>query len=210
MVGHLSAFVGVAVIVIVTPGPDTVLTIRNTLRGGRRGGILTGGGVATGQAIWAVATSAGVAALMRLLPPAFVAFKAIGIAYLVYLGAHALITALRSKPVARTHEPVTASRLRPWATYCQGLISNLTNPKMGAFFVGVLPGFATTGQDAFPAMLALGLAFCLMAFGWLALYAIAVAKVGDVLRRPTIRRILEGLTGFSLIGLAVRLATEYR
>jgi len=58
------AFLVVAVVVIVTPGPDTALTIRNTLRGGRRGGVFTAVGVATGQAIWALATSVGLAALL--------------------------------------------------------------------------------------------------------------------------------------------------
>ena len=57
--GELGAFLLVAAIVIATPGPDTALTIRNTLVGGRRGGTFTGAGVAAGQAVWTVAASAG-------------------------------------------------------------------------------------------------------------------------------------------------------
>jgi len=59
-------------------------------------------------------------------------------------------------------------------------------------------------------MLALGLVFCLITFAWLAVYATAVAKAGEVLRRPRIRRTIDALTGAVLIGLGVRIATETR
>ena len=82
MISHLLAFLGVATVVIVTPGQDTALTIRNTLFGGRRSGILTAGGVSTGQAIWALATSAGMAAVLQASAPAFEAVKLAGAARL--------------------------------------------------------------------------------------------------------------------------------
>src|SRR6478736_1160651 len=80
------AFLGVSAVVIVTPGQDTALTIRNTLAGGRRAGIGTAAGVSTGQAIWALATSAGIAAVLRASAPAFEAVKLAGAAYLIWLG----------------------------------------------------------------------------------------------------------------------------
>ena len=61
---ELAAFLGISALVICTPGQDTALTIRNTLVGRRRTGLLTALGVSSGQAVWAVATSAGVAALI--------------------------------------------------------------------------------------------------------------------------------------------------
>ena len=85
--GELGAFLLVAAVVIATPGPDTALTIRNTLVGGRRAGVFTAGGVAAGQAVWTLAASAGVAALLVASEPAFLALKYAGAAYLVFLGA---------------------------------------------------------------------------------------------------------------------------
>ena len=79
---HLAAFLGVSLLVIVTPGQDTALTIRNTLLGGRRGGVGTAAGVAAGQATWTLAASAGVVALLRASEPAFVAMRLLGEAYL--------------------------------------------------------------------------------------------------------------------------------
>ena len=84
---ELAAFVAVAVVVIVTPGPDTALTIRNTVLGGRRSGVFTAAGVAAGQASWTVATSLGIAALLAASEPVFRLVKLVGGAYLLFLGA---------------------------------------------------------------------------------------------------------------------------
>ena len=90
---ELVAFLGVAVLVIVTPGPDTAMTVRGTLLGGRRAGVMTAFGVISGQACWTVAASAGITALLVASEPAFVALKVIGAAYLVYLGGQAILAA---------------------------------------------------------------------------------------------------------------------
>ena len=84
---QLAPFLVVSALVIVLPGQDTALTIRNTLVGGRRAGRLTAAGISSGQAVWAVATAAGVAAVLRASEPAFLALRIAGAAYLVCLGA---------------------------------------------------------------------------------------------------------------------------
>jgi len=198
---HFLAFLGVAAIVIVTPGQDTALTIRNTLLGGRRTGILTAAGVSTGQAVWALATSAGLAAVLQASEPAFVAVKVAGAAYLVYLGVQTLFPALRRG----VGKPKAAPRGRPFR---QGIVSNLGNPKMAVFFPSLLPQLAS--RPAFGALLLLGLVFCSMTFVWLTGYAFAVAKAGDFLRRSRVRRTLDAMTGAVLVALGLRLAAEHR
>ena len=208
---HLVAFLGIAVLVIVTPGPDTALTIRNTIRAGRRGGIGTALGVATGQAIWTVATSAGVAALLVASTSAFATLRVAGAVYLVWLGAQALWAASRGEGEPRQagvlrHVP----RLAAWTAFRQGVLSNLGNPKMAVFFTSLLPQFAPAGGASFPELLALGLLFCTMTLVWLAAYAVVVARAGDVLRRLGVRRAIEAVTGVALVVLGVRLAFERR
>lgn len=87
--GQGAAFLGVSLLVIVTPGQDTALTIRNTLAGGRRGGVFTHLGVVSGQVTWALAASAGLAALLLASQPAFTVLRLAGAAYLVVLGLQA-------------------------------------------------------------------------------------------------------------------------
>ena len=195
------AFLGVAIVVIVTPGQDTALTVRNTLAGGRRAGVRTAFGVVCGQAVWALAASAGVAALLVASEPAFVALKFAGAAYLIYLGAQSLLAAARRRPhAAPGARPARGRELR------QGLLSNLGNPKMAVFFSSLLPQFG----DTFPVLLALGLLFCALTLAWLSAYAFAVARAGDVLRRPRVRRTIDAVTGTALVALGVRLAATER
>jgi threonine/homoserine/homoserine lactone efflux protein len=210
MMPNLAAFLLVAVVVIVTPGPDTALTIRNTLFGGRRGGIFTGVGVAAGQATWTIATSAGVAALLVASEPVFRAVRYAGALYLAFLGVQALRAAARRDPESERVRSPRAPALSPAAALRQGLVSNLTNPKMIAFFPALLPQFAPRGSGAFLVLLLLGLLFSTMTLLWLTGYAYAVAKAGDFIRRGRVRRALEAATGVVLIGLGLRLATESR
>lgn len=204
-----ATFLSVSILVIVTPGPDTALTIRNTLIGGRRSGVLTAAGVAAGQATWTLATSAGVAALLVASEPAFAAVKLAGAAYLVFLGAQALRGALRSWEPAGAVTAPAGPRVAPVGALRQGVISNLGNPKMAEFFTSLLPQ-VIVGHISFFALLLLGLIFCALTLAWLTLYAIVVSKAGDVLRRPSIRRSLEGLSGAVPMGLGLRLALEPR
>ena len=210
MSSDLAGFLVLSIIVIVTPGPDTALTIRNTLLGGRAGGVATAAGVALGQATWSVATSAGIAALLVAAEPAFVALKLAGAAYLVLLGAQALVSALRLGRSRATAAAPLRPRLRPASAMRQGAISNLTNPKMAVFFPSLLPQFVSPNMTSFAALLTLGLCFCVMTLSWLTVYALVVARAGDVLRRARVRRFVEGLTGTVLVAFGIRVATAPR
>jgi threonine/homoserine/homoserine lactone efflux protein len=201
-VAHLLAFLGVSVLVIVMPGQDTALTIRNALLGGRRGGAFTALGVATGQAVWTLAASLGIAALLRASEPAFLALKLVGAGYLVFLG----LQALRDACLRRRHAIAPLGRLAGRTAFRQGFVSNLGNPKMAIFFTSLLPQF---GGVSFVS-LGLGLVFCTMTLVWLTAYGAAVARAGDVLRRPRIRRAIDGVTGTVLVALGLRLAAEQR
>jgi threonine/homoserine/homoserine lactone efflux protein len=211
MTNSFLAFLGISILVIATPGPDTALTIRNTLLGGRVGGVFTALGVAAGQTVWALATSLGIVALLVASEPVFVAVKLAGAAYLVILGAQALWQALRpgAGPAAAVASG-TRRRLAPPLAFRQGVISDLGNPKMAVFFTSLLPQFAPDGGATFASLALLGIVFALLTFTWLALYAAAIARAGDVLRRPRIRRAVEGVTGAVLVALGIRIAAEHR
>jgi threonine/homoserine/homoserine lactone efflux protein len=175
---------------------DSALTIRNTLLGGRRAGSFTALGVSAGQAVWAAATSVGLAALLVASEPAFVALKLAGAAYLVFLGTQALWRALRGRRYRSSAGAGIA--LRPAVAFRQGMVSNLGNPKMAVFFTSLLPQFAP-GQASFVSLLLLGLLFCALTLVWLTTYAAAVARAGDILRRSAFRRALDGALGAVLV-----------
>jgi threonine/homoserine/homoserine lactone efflux protein len=207
--GALWAFVGVAALVIVTPGPDTALTVRNALIGGRRAGVATAAGVALGLSVWTAAASAGLAALLVASEPAFVAVKLAGAAYLVLLGAQTLVHAWRGRPVEGDGER-EAARLRPGVALRQGLLNDLGNPKIAVFFTTLLPQFAPAHGPAFATLLAFGLLFCAMTFAWLCVYSAVVARAGRALRRPRVRRALDAVMGAALVAVGVRVGVERR
>jgi len=203
-------FLAVATVVIVTPGQDTALTIRNTLLGGRRAGIGTALGVATGQSIWTIATSLGLTALLLASGPAFELVRWLGVAYLVYLGIVSLRSAIRPGSATPTTAPVTGPTLDRRRAWRQGLLSSLGNPKLAVFFSSLLPPFVPVGAVALPAMLALGAAFVAMTLAWLSGYAIVIARLGDRMRAGRIRRASDAVTGAVLVVLGGRLALERR
>ncbi len=199
-VRELVAFLGVSALVIVTPGQDTALTIRNTLLGGRAAGVCTAVGVSVGQATWTVCTAVGIGALLVASEPAFLALKLVGAAYLIYLGVQALLHRGPASALA------PGGGVTPRGALRQGVLSNIGNPKMLVFFTSLLPQFASS----FTGLLALGLTFCTMTLVWLTAYSLVVTQAGALLRRPRVRRALEAATGTVLIALGLRLATARR
>ena len=118
----LIAFVAVAAVVIVTPGQDTALVVKNTLAGRRRAGVATALGVSTGQLAWALATSAGLAAVLVASDQLFLAIRLVGAAYLTYLGLAALWSAA---PAAEN----TKSNFTPYsAAIIPAIIPAATSP----------------------------------------------------------------------------------
>jgi threonine/homoserine/homoserine lactone efflux protein len=149
---ELAGFLLVAALVIVTPGQDTALTIRNTLAGARRAGVATAAGVSSGQAVWTLATSVGLAAVIAASEPLFRAVKLAGAAYLVLLGLQSLRDALRRRTRASERAEPSVGTTQ---AFRQGLLSNLGNPKMAVFFSSLLPQLG----DSFVELLGLGALF---------------------------------------------------
>lgn len=204
--GTLAAFIGVSVVIICTPGPDTALTVRNALSGGRRAGIWTAAGVATGQAIWTLAAALGLTGLIIASEPAFVTIKLVGAAYLVYLGGHSLLAALR--PETHSHTEVPHPQRPGRRALRQGLVNDLANPKMAAFFMSLLPQFVSSGGHVFVPMVVLGLTFSMLTFTWLTAYSIAIDRLRALFARSRIRRAVDGIAGAVLIAFGVRIAAS--
>jgi threonine/homoserine/homoserine lactone efflux protein len=208
MLTEVVAFVPVAAVVICTPGPDTALTVRNALAGGRAAGICTAAGVGIGNCAWTVAAGLGLAGVLRASEPAFLAIKAVGAAYLILLGIQSLRAARARHGAADNDATVDQAKPGRVRALRQGLLNDLGNPKIGGFFIGLLPQFA--GRGSLAGFLGFGFLFCLLTFGWLTAYSLVVARARKLLDRPRIRRSLDALTGSVLIGLGIRIAAEQR
>lgn len=201
----LLAYLGISLLLIVTPGPDMAVVTRNALAHGRRGVVLTTSGIALALAIWVTATAVGLSAVVRASSELLFVLKIAGAAYLAYLGIRTLIDSRRRPDDLRAGAPPAAPAR---AIFRQGFLSAMSNPKLGVFFVTFLPQFVVQGQALLPRLFLLGLIFAVIGWTWLNVYGILVTRVRDFITAPRVRQWMERVTGVVLLGFGARLAAE--
>lgn len=205
-----SAFFLTIILLIIAPGPSFVVLVDNTVRHGRTAGLMTIAGSTTGLACWATVSVLGIVAVLRSSGSVFLIFKLIGAAYLCWIGIAALRDAWRHRgQTTGDGDPADVVEGRPprWSCYRIGALTSLTNPKMAAVYLALLPQFLPPegGNPGDAAMLA-AVQIALSAL-W---YVIVVAVIGTVrgwLSRPWCRSGLGVLSGTVLIGLGVHTIT---
>lgn len=200
------AFAGAAALIVLLPGPDTLVVVRALLRGGRRQGILTALGNLCGLVIWVTCAVLGIAALLRASEIGYDALRLAGACYLVYLG----VQAWRSRGgVAEDGTTEGGARRGVLGTgFRAGILTNLLNPKVGVFFVTFLPGFVPDGASVTLTTASFGAIFVLLtALYWVLLLGLA-GKVTAWMNTPAVRRRLDMATAGVLVAFGVRLATE--
>ena len=214
MTAALPAFALASTLLILAPGPDSLLVLRNTLRHGRRAGWITATGTLSGLLAWAAAAAFGLSALLRVSHLGYDALRLAGACYLLWLGVTSLwpFRGPHAGPAAAPPDPAGPAPARAgWRrVYLNGLLSNLLNPKIGVFFIAFLPGFIPAGSPAPLVPLVLGLWFIAETGAWLATLAWMAARGAGWLRRSTVQRWLERVTGIALIGFGLRLAAQAR
>lgn len=207
---HLVAFIGLATLVIVIPGPDTAVVTKNILVHGRRAGLGTSFGVSAGLSMWTIAAAVGLASLVRASAVAYTVLKLIGALYLVWLGVQALRAAGHEPSFEPSAPASRRSQLGAVAGFRQGFLSDLANPKIGVFFTSLLPQFVSPGHARLLAFLVLGAIFVAMTIVWLLAYTLVAARAAQTLLRPRVRAAMDRITGVVLIAIGLRLATERR
>lgn len=200
------SFLLFATVLAAAPGPDTFLTLRASVVGGRRRGLVTMAGITIAGGLQGVLAATGLGAVLAASEPVFLTIRWAGVAYLTWLGITALRDALR-RDGSVWAVAGEAPRVRARAAFRQGFICNITNPKVLAFNIAVLPQFVSDGQGL-PALLAY--AMTLVVVG--ALVLLTVVQLGSVaarhLTRPRVRRSVDGVTGVVMLGFATALAVE--
>ncbi len=201
MLLQVAAFTLAAVLIVLLPGPDTLVVVRNLVRGGRRLAFRTVLGVLSGLMVWVVTAALGLSAVLRASHDGYLGLRIAGACYLIFLGARSL----RSSG-AQSLEPAGPRKLR--TGYPAGLLTDLLNPKVGVFFVTFLPGFIPHGEPVGYVSLLLGAIFIVLTGIYFVLLLAASKPVLRWLETTHIRRRLDRCTGLVLIGFGLRLALE--
>lgn len=204
-------FAVAAALLTIAPGPDTMLVLRNVLRGGRRDGVVTTFGICSGLFAHAALSAFGVSLLSERSATAFSAVKVAGACYLVWLGLQSMLKATRGPHVLVRVEVADRTRRRnSQRSFVEGLLSNLLNPKTAVFYLAFLPQFIGPSDDVLKKSLLLaGIHYC-EAVLWL----VALSSLFDRMQRfvleSAVRRWLDGVCGTVLIGFGARMAFERR
>ena len=200
------SFLLFATLLAVAPGPDTFLTLRASVVGGRRRGLLTTAGITTAGAFQGILAATGLGAVLAAAEPVFLTIRWAGVAYLTWLGFSALRDALRRDgsvwSVGSTGAVVSGR-----AAFRQGFVCNVTNPKVLAFNLAVLPQFVGDGQGL-PTLLAYALTLVVVGSVVLVTLVQISSVAASRLTRPSFRRSIDGATGVVMLGFATALAVE--
>jgi threonine/homoserine/homoserine lactone efflux protein len=204
ILGFLAA-VGALALLTLLPGPDFAVVVRWAAAGGRRAGLLAAVGVATGLLVWGVLTVLGLSALLAASPIAYAVVRYLGAAYLVWMAARLLWCSFRERasPEGRVETPAAGS-----TAFRQGLLTNLLNPKIAAFYVGVLPLLVPAGAPRTLTLAALVLCHIVLGLIWLGVVSVLVARGSRVLARARVRAWLDRVTAVVLLGFAARLVFD--
>ncbi len=200
----LLAYAGAWGALAVLPGPDTALTLKHAIVGGRAPALRTTLGSCTALLFHVLAAGLGLSAILAQSAAAFTVVKVLGAAYLAYLGLRLILS--RTDPdagAAPTAEPRT--RRRTTSPYAQGVLTGLLNPKSALFFLTFLPQFIdpdrpVAGQLAILAPLTVAIA----AVWLLAIIALA-GRARRLAERPRIQEVFQRLTGTAFVVIATRL-----
>jgi len=201
------AFTIVAAALTVTPGADTLLVVRNTLRGGRRDGFVTMAGICTGLYVHALLSALGVSVILMHSVTAFTALKIAGACYLVWLGLQSLrgaTSGARSQP----GDVVATAEVPPTRCFREGLLTNALNPKVAVFYLAFLPQFIGPADPVLQKSLLLTAIHFAQGILWLGIVAFAVDRSRRVFLQPVIRRWMDAVCGTLLVGLGLRLAIQ--
>jgi len=201
------SFLLFAAVLVLVPGPDFAVVVKNTLSGGRRRGWWAGVGVGCSNAVQGVAAATGLGALVTASQPLFEAIRWAGIAYLAFLAVQALRSAVRGSypPLSGALDTGRGPALAAWR---QGFLSNITNPKVLVFYLAVLPQFLGP-EVGLPVLLAFALSHAALSLVYLTVLVLGLTRARRLLGRRPVRRALDALTGVALLGFGARLATEH-
>lgn len=207
MVTAVMAFALVAGMMTVIPGIDTALVLRTAARFERRAGFAVAAGVCVGCLLWGVAAALGVSALLTASEVAFTALRTIGAVYMVFLGVRMVIHGFRADMVPAAAEvALLQGRSGLWRFFRQGLMTNLLNPKVGAFYIALLPQFVPADQPPVLAGGVLALVHGVEGMLWFTVLIVLVDRMSDWLRRPRVQRVIDTAAGLTVIGFGLKLA----
>lgn len=199
-------FVLMSIMLIILPGPDTGLVTRNAIIHGRKGGMQTALGSVLGTIVHTLAAVIGLSAIIVKSALIFSVFKYVGALYLIYLGVVSLWSARKKEQAAVGLEETKGGT----SVFRQGFLTNVLNPKVAVFFLTFLPQFLVPGKSTFVQFFMMGMTYAVLTFLWFFLYVSFIHSISAWMKKASVQRGIQGVSGVVLLGFGIKLALEDR
>lgn len=192
-----------------TPGADTMMILRNTLRGGMKDGMVSSVGICLGLFVHATLSAVGISAVLLYSATAFSVLKILGALYLLWLG----FASLKMFWQAHYKEEQTYTRIQAFScirSLREGFLSNVLNPKAIIFYMAFLPQFIEPEHSALMQSLFLASLHFVIAMVWQSILIYMICSANRLMMRPSIRQKLDLFSGVVMMLLGLRLLFEKR
>ena len=196
----LLTFTVSAALLAATPGVDTALVLRALVTSGARRAVQAALGIAAGCLVWGAVVALGLGALLTASVVAFNVVKVIGAAYLIWQG----IRLLR-RPAGSTQAQALSTSAADGSAFGQGFLTNVLNPKVGVFYVTLLPQFVVADAPAGPFIFALAAIHVGLSMLWFLLLIGAAQHMQRWLARPRVQTAMDRITGFVFVAFGLKL-----
>ncbi|GED14306.1 hypothetical protein TS65_28360 [Aneurinibacillus migulanus] len=206
--GNFYLFLLMSIVLIILPGPDTGLVTQNTIAQGRRGGVQTALGSISGVIIHTLVAVVGLSAIIVKSAFLFSIFKYVGAFYLIYLGIMSL-WAIKKKGIA-IEDNKSEKKNASLSAFRQGFLTNVLNPKVAVFFLTFLPQFLEPGSNTFLQFLIMGLTYAALTLIWFLMYVYLIHSINVWMKKPSVQRAIQGISGIVLLSFGIKLALERR
>jgi len=191
----------------ITPGVDTMMVLRNTLRGGARDGLVSSLGICLGLFVHATLSAVGISAVLLYSATAFSVLKIIGACYLLWLGFSSLKSFWHARYDIQKHKTITMP-FRVWRSLREGFLSNVLNPKAIIFYMAFLPQFIDPQGWALGQSLYLASLHFVVGTVWQGILVAMICSASTVMMNPKVRQKLDLFSGLVMLFLGARLLLE--
>jgi len=204
----LITFLIAITLLTMTPGADTMIVMRNTLRGGAKDGLVSSLGICLGLFVHATLSAIGISAVLLYSATAFMLLKTLGALYLLWLGFHSLKSFWNAKRMQQ--KQITQKPFRFWISLREGFLSNVLNPKAVIFYMAFLPQFISHEHSALAQSLFLALLHFIVGTIWQGILVYTIVSANGFITKKSVRQSLDAISGIVMIGLGIRLFLEKR
>ncbi|MGC2838217.1 LysE family transporter [Bacillus subtilis] len=203
----LLAYIPIAAMMVIIPGADTMLVMKNTLRYGPKAGRYNILGLATGLSFWTVIAILGLSVVIAKSVILFTTIKYLGAAYLIYLGVKSFFAkSMFSLDDMQTQAKNMASSPKRYykTSFMQGSLSNILNPKTVLVYVTIMPQFINLNGNINQQLIILASILTLLAVLWFLFLVYIINYAKKWMKNSKFQKVFQKITGIILVGFGIK------